>query len=267
MLEHMEQKKGLKLKKSLFRQPFDITPPRSPMSPKSPCGRKGQLQISSPILQHSSNLYSVISPTINGFPYINYEELYQPTSPPPPVPHQPNSVSPSPYHQRRRPTRDLSIPPSYLSTPQSPPPFDCDEITEDSRITIASEPCEYKAPPAKHNRRHSCSSTIVKLQPSKSSDSGSNKSIRSKLKERRNRSKSNAANTASAAAAATANVTPPLPPLKPSRSTPSRKVKTYNVAKDTAKDEERQRRMLELEDLISTRTERTLKLTLTPKGL
>ncbi|KAI8368939.1 hypothetical protein BD560DRAFT_424197 [Blakeslea trispora] len=284
MLEHIEQKKGLKLKRSLFRQPFDITPPRSPMSPKSPSGRKGQLQISSPILQHSSNLYSIVSPTKNGFSHLSYEELYQPSSPPPPIPQQPNSVSPSPYYQRRRPTRDTLPPhtPTYLPTPQTPTQpssqlldyISNNQLDAESRITVSSDPCEYRTSRptlSEQNRRHSCSSAIVKPQPTKSSDSGSSKSLRNKFKERRSRSKSNAANTASAAAAAaaTASATPPSPPLviKPSTSTPSRKVKTYNIAKDAAKEEERQRRMLELEDLISTRTERTLKLTLTPKGL
>lgn len=294
MLEHAEQKRNLRLK-SKFRQQIETNQQPSTLNRK----KAAHLQISPPILQHSTSIYSLVSPTRAAFtgaygangnkkeiPY----ELYQPLSPPPPIPQQmspwspPNSVSPLPsfYQHRLIPTRKNSERPMHpldLSNNELPvsnsQQIRCPNRMRyaDARRTVATDPREQLPKQSfskKSNRRHSCSSTTAYNQQQqqqqqqkqvlkeKPTDLSNGKSFRSKLKDRRYSSK-----VGSSSAAASIEV-------QPSKSTPSlRKIKTYNVPKKigSAEDVEKQRKMQELEDLISGRRGSTLKLTLTPKGL
>ncbi|KAI9246429.1 hypothetical protein EDC94DRAFT_550658, partial [Helicostylum pulchrum] len=227
MIEQPEQKRGLKLK-SIFRPQLDIYSNQTP----STLNRKAasHLQISPPILQHSTSIYSLVSPTRTAFSHVYSKdngreipyELYQPLSPPPPIPQQKKYV-----------------------------------------MAAASNA----------GRRHSCSSTVIYKQQQLQQDIitvkhskcelTQIKTFRSKLRERRRSSK---VGSTSSAAATIASIEEPC--VEASRSTPLRKVKTYNVPKkNTTIDVEKQRKMQELEDLITGRRGSTLKLSLTPKGL
>ncbi|KAI8091130.1 uncharacterized protein B0P05DRAFT_528917 [Gilbertella persicaria] len=272
MLEAPEQKKGLRLKKSLFRQPLDANQPKSPLS------RKGQIHISSPILQHSTSIYSLVSPTKNSFSSFRYDELYQPLTSPPPIPQQPNSISPSPRRDSRPMRSHTTM--STCSSSSSPPPrptHPLDMVYLDERIpirhvesrrTVTTDPREHPQKSTK-TRRHSCSSTLgfkQQQQSTKNTELAPCKSFKSKLKDRRRSSSKSNATISAASAAATASIELSM---ETSKSTPLRKIKTYNVPKKlvSAEEEERQRKMQELEDLITGRRGSTLKLTLTPKGL
>ncbi|KAG0744624.1 hypothetical protein G6F57_001784 [Rhizopus arrhizus] len=204
----LERKKSAKLK-SLFRPQQEVA---ATLNKKA----AGQLKISSPILQHSTSIYSLVSPIRTTF-----------------------SNQPMPSNallvrsMNKRPER-----------PEHP--------------LMGDESCIK----AHRNRRHSCSSTILydgqqgpKPQPPKST-------FYNKLRDRR-RSSTKSGNTNAAASVVT--IEPSI-----SKSTPLlHKVKTYNVGKRAiSKDElEKQKKIKELEDLITGRRGSTLKLTLTPKGL
>ncbi|KAI9326812.1 hypothetical protein BD770DRAFT_334574 [Pilaira anomala] len=220
MIEQVEQKRSLKLK-SIFRPQIDLYNNNS--QTPSTLNRKvaSHLQISPPVLQHSTSIYSLVSPTRTAFTsiYSSKEngkeipyELYQPLSPPPPIPQQ---------------------------------------------RTVTSTT----------GRRHSCSSTVIYKQQDtitvkqpKCELTQVSKTFRSKLRERRRSSK---VGSTSSAAATIASIEEPC--MEASKSTPSRKVKTYNVPKTISI--EKQRKMQELEDLITGRRGSTVRLTLTPKGL
>lgn len=193
-----------------------------------------RLEISPPILQHSTSIFSLVSPTRTH----NLNDLYHPLASPPPVPK------------------------SHYATNKT-----------NARYTLASDPREHsrkkststsKPAPA---RRHSYSTTPMYIKPQKkvpevkqppASELKYVKSIR-KIPERRRSSVSQKSGTSSAAAS--------IQPTA-SKSTPLKKVKTYNVQKKlTPQEKEKLRKMQELEDLISGRRGSTLKLTLTPKGL
>jgi hypothetical protein len=291
MLEHAEQKRTLKLK-TMFRQQIDTNQPPSKLNRK----KAAHLHISPPVLQHSTSIYSLVSPTRTAFidaygPNSNKKEipyeLYQPLSPPPPIPQQkspwspPNSLSPLPpsrqvrlipikkEHERPMHPLDLSAVELHAANTQQIRSHNCMRYA-DARRTVATDPREQLPKPSfskKANRRHSCSSTVAYKQQQqqqqsdlkdKPTDLSNGKSFRSKLKERRRSSK-----VGSSSAAASIEIVA-------SKSTPSlRKVKTYNVPKKigSVEDVEKQRKMQELEDLISGRRGSTLKLTLTPKGL
>lgn len=301
MLEHTEQKRSLKLK-SIFRPQIDTYNSHMP----STLNRKAaaHLQISPPILQHSTSIYSLVSPTRTAFTsiYSNDKnkdipfELYQPLSPPLPVPQQrspwssapPNSLSPAPQRRTMMPVR------REFERPMHPLDLVPDMTQErnpnrsrnaEARRTVATDPREQisedyvMAVTSNTGRRHSCSSTViykqqhqqqqqqntVSIKPLKS-ELTHGKSLRTKLKERRRSSKVGSSFSASSAAATFASLEQPC--MEASKSTPLRKIKTYNVPKkNIAIDVEKQRKMQELEDLITGRRGSTLKLTLTPKGL
>ncbi|CAO3649005.1 unnamed protein product [Mucor fragilis] len=271
MLENLEQKRSVKLK-SIFRQQVDTS--QSNFSRKS----AAHLEISSPILQHSTSIFSLVSPTRTAFqtfyndrnqneiPY----ELYQPLSPPPPVPRQKspystttntaNSVSPSPHRQLsntthnarqnfERPMHPLEVS-QRQQQEQNGRPINNPMRHADARRTLASDPRVIVGNPEKKksNRRHSCSSTMYKAVEKEANTS------KSLLRKGRRSSK---VGTWSPSAAS-------IEPCA-SKSTPH-KVKTYNVPKKT-EDIEKERKMQELEDLITGRRGSTLKLSLTPKGL
>ncbi|GAN10278.1 hypothetical protein MAM1_0338c09816 [Mucor ambiguus] len=272
MLENLEQKRSVKFK-SIFRQQVDTN--QSNFSRKS----AAHLEISSPILQHSTSIFSLVSPTRTAFqtfyndknhneiPY----ELYQPLSPPPPVPRQKspyssttsttNSVSPSPHRQLsnaaathrqnfERPMHPLEV--SQQQKQLNGRPINNPMRHVDARRTLASDPRVFVGSPEKKksNRRHSCSSTMYKAVEKEANNSSS----KSLLRKGRRSSK---VGTWSPSAAS-------IEPCA-SKSTPH-KVKTYNVPKKT-EDIEKERKMQELEDLITGRRGSTLKLSLTPKGL
>ncbi|KAF1799759.1 hypothetical protein V8B55DRAFT_1541309 [Mucor lusitanicus] len=272
MLENFEQKRSVKFK-SIFRQQVDTN--QSNFSRKS----AAHLEISPPILQHSTSIFSLVSPTRTAFqtfyndknqneiPY----ELYQPLSPPPPVPRQrspystttsaANSVSPCPHRQLsnatankqnfERPMHPLEV--SQRQQQQNDRPINNPMRHVDARRTLASDPRVIAGSPEKKksNRRHSCSSTMYKAVEKEANNNGSSKSL---LRKGRRSSK---VGTWSPSAA---SIEPSV-----SKSTPH-KVKTYNVPKKT-EDIEKERKMQELEDLITGRRGSTLKLSLTPKGL
>lgn len=300
MLEHLEHKRSLKLK-SIFRPQASSEINHKPTA----LNRKAaaQLQISPPILQHSTSIYSLVSPTrtvftnvysSNGNTEIPYE-LYQPISSPPPIPEHksswststtPNSTLPTPQRSRALPTR------REFERPMHPLDFVPDEVNEndsssspskyiDSRKTMTVDTrdqyvvVEQAKNTYKTNRRHSCSSTaIYKQQKQQQQDKvlitkpakvelEHAKSFRSKLKERRRSGKVNSSYSTAASIASL-----DLPCLEPSKSTPTRKVKTYNVPKkEVIVDADKRRKVQELEDLITGRRGSTLKLTLTPKRL
>ncbi|CEP16665.1 hypothetical protein [Parasitella parasitica] len=268
MLENLEQKRSVKFR-SIFRQQIDTN--------QTSLGRKSaaHLEISPPILQHSTSIFSLVSPTRTAFhafcdeknqneiPY----ELYQPLSPPPPIPQQKspfakktftkaNSTSPSPHrhltvngskqgsksfvhtlevsHQQQQSTRSANNPMRHA----------------DARRTVAGDPRVGKSDSErkKSNRRHSCSSTSYKAEE-KEASSGSKfllKGLRS--------------SKVGAWSPSAASIEPCA-----SKSTPN-KVKSYNVQNKTI-DVEKQRKIQELEDLITGRRGSTLKFSLTPKGL
>lgn len=298
MLEHPEQKRSLKLK-SIFRPQMDVYNGHVP----STLNRKAaaHLQISPPILQHSTSIYSLVSPTRTAFTniYSNEKgkdipfELYQPLSPPPPIPQQkspwssstPNSLSPAPQRRamipvRReyeRPMHPLDLVPD-MTCPQERNPNR--SRNADARRTVATDPREQisedyvMAVTSTTGRRHSCSSTVIYKQQQQNaitikqqkSELTHVKSLRTKIKERRRSSKVGSSFSTSSAAATFASLEQPC--MEVSKSTPLRKVKIYNVPKkNTGIDVEKQRKMQELEDLITGRRGSTLKLTLTPKGL
>lgn len=294
MLDHPEQKRSLKLK-SIFRPQLDVHSNHVP----STLNRKAaaHLQISPPILQHSTSIYSLVSPTRTAFAnvYSNERkkdipfELYQPHSPPPPIPQQkspwsstPNSLSPAPQRRAKIPVR------REFERPMHPLDLVPDMVQEknpnrsrnaDVRRTVATDPREQipedyvMAVTSTAGRRHSCSSTaIYKQQPHtipikpQKSELTHVKSLRTKIKERRRSSKVGSSFSTSSAAATFALLEQPC--MEASKSTPLRKIKTYNVPKkNPVIDVEKQRKMKELEDLITGRRGSTLKLTLTPKGL
>ncbi|KAL9539803.1 hypothetical protein MBANPS3_010055 [Mucor bainieri] len=269
MLENLEQKRSVKFK-SIFRQQVDTN--QSHFSRKS----AAHLEISPPILQHSTSIFSLVSPTRTAFqtfyndknqneiPY----ELYQPLSPPPPVPRQKSpysstTISPAPHRQLsnvtathrqnfERPMHPLEVP-QRQQQQQNGRPMNNPMRHVDARRTLASDPRVIVNSPEKKksNRRHSCSSTMYKAVEKEASSSNNSKSL---LRKGRRSSK---VGTWSPSAAS-------IEPCA-SKSTPH-KVKTYNVPKKT-EDIEKERKMQELEDLITGRRGSTLKLSLTPKGL
>lgn len=301
MLEHLEHKRSLKLK-SIFRPQAnnEINQKHTALNRKA----AAQLQISPPILQHSTSIYSLVSPTRTVFTNIYSSdgntdipyELYQPISSPPPIPRHksswststtPNSTLPIPQHPRALPIR------REFERPMHPLDFVPDEVNEndnslsssryiDSRKTMTVDTrdqyveVEQAKSTCKANRRHSCSSTAIykqqkqlqqqeKLLISKQSKSELEhvKSFRSKLRERRRSGKVNSSYSTAASIASL-----DLPCLEPSKSTPTRRVKTYNVPKkEVVVDADKRRKVQELEDLITGRRGSTLKLTLTPKRL
>lgn len=330
MLEQTEQKKSLKLK-SMFRQQLDEQSNNSSTLHKK--AAVAHLQISPPILQHSTSIYSLVSPTRTAFTNIYTPsdgskkeipfELYQPLSPPPPIPQHkspwasnqgPNSLSPAPPPQQQRRANPIR---REFERPMHPLEFVPDVVPvnnnkernpnkaryADARRTVATDPRgeqqadeDYvKAATSNKNRRHSCSSTVIykqqdqiripikeaqqpqqPQQQQQKSELARVKSFRSKLKERRRSSKVASSYSTSSSVAATTVAAidhQPCMVMEVSKSTPLRggvgKVKTYNVPKrlNTIQDVEKQRKMQELEDLISGRRGSTLKLTLTPKGL
>lgn len=268
MLENIEQKRSVKFK-SIFRQQIDTNQSFS---------RKevAHLAISPPVLQHSTSIFSLVSPTRTAFhtfyndrnqneiPY----ELYQPMSPPPPIPQQKsqyltntstttpaNSVSPSPHRHLTNPRQNFERPMRPMEVSQQQQQQNGRSMNNpmrhaDARRTVASDPrvlidtCEKK----KSNRRHSCSSTMYKATE----------------KEANNHSKSLLRKGCRSSKVGTWSPAASIEPCA-SKSTPH-KVKTYNVPKKT-EDVEKQRKMQELEDLITGRRGSTLKLSLTPKGL
>ncbi|KAG2235398.1 hypothetical protein INT48_005748 [Thamnidium elegans] len=254
------------------------------------------LQISPPILQHSTSIYSLVSPTRTAFSHVYSKdngkeipfELYQPLSPPPPIPQQkspytslkvPNSISPAPRkinparREYERPMHPLDLVPDMSPIKER----NHNRTRNADRRTVATDPREQiseeyvMAATSNTGRRHSCSSTVIYKQQQQDIITVKQpkceliqiKSFRSKLRERRRSSK---VCSTSSAAATIASIEEPC--VEASRSTPLRKVKTYNVPKkSTTIDVEKQRKMQELEDLITGRRGSTLKLTLTPKGL
>ncbi|KAI8637623.1 hypothetical protein BD408DRAFT_486109 [Parasitella parasitica] len=268
MLESIEQKRSIKFK-SIFRQQIDTN--------QTSLGRKSaaHLEISPPILQHSTSIFSLVSPTRTAFhafcdeknqnemPY----ELYQPLSAPPPIPQQKspfakkmpakvNSISPSPRRHLiangskqnlKRPVHTLEVSQQQQQNTRS---TNNPMRHAEARRTVASDPRVVKgnSEKKKSSRRHSCSSTIYK-DAEKEASSGSKfllKGLRS--------------SKVGAWSPSVASVEPCT-----SRSTPS-KIKAYNVQSKTD-DVEKQRKIQELEDLITGRRGSTLKLSLTPKGL
>ncbi|KAK4511045.1 uncharacterized protein ATC70_012252 [Mucor velutinosus] len=279
MLENLEQKRSVKFK-SIFRQQVDTN--QSNFSRKS----AAHLEISPPILQHSTSIFSLVSPTRTAFqtfyndrnqneiPY----ELYQPLSSPPPIPQQKspylttntaNSVSPSPHRQLSnvtashnarqnfgRPMHPLEVSQQQQQQQQIGRSINNPMRHVDARRTLASDPRMLvgSSEKKKSNRRHSCSSTMYKSVEKEANNNNSSSSSKSLLRKGRCSSK---VGTWSPSAAS-------IEPCA-SKSTPH-KVKTYNVPKKT-EDIEKERKMQELEDLITGRRGSTLKLSLTPKGL
>ena len=266
MLEHCESKRSLNLRNIFRSQASTVDKNTSTLHRKA----AAHLKISPPILQHSTNIYSIVSPTQTVFTD-HLLELYQPTCSPPPIPQQKSpwsgsaSLSSALTNNRKidRPRHPLDFVP------------DLPEKNNYNRITVANGPNETlnKDRKQNYNRRHSCSSAVVYNQrqqkeeltvfPTKSqkSDLVQSKSLRNKVRERRRSSKVNSSYSTAATIASMES-----PRLEASISTPTRKVKTYNVhKKPTALDIEKQRKMQELENLI--RRGSTLKLTLTPDRL
>lgn len=305
MLEQTEHKKNLKLK-SIFR-PQTTSNNNSDVSQKSVSNRQAavHLKISPPVLQHSTSIYSLVSPIRTGFTNVYSPnnsnnrnelqyELYQPLSPPPPIPQQrspwstmstsTSNLNPSKHKRVASNKCELEKPmhPLDFTTGSSKQHENNFHISRNTGAhkTVATDSRDQQSVTevyvneniSKANRRHSCSSTAFYKQQqqeqavvAKQSKTDLNhvKSLRSKLRERRRSSK---VGSSYSTAATIASIESPC--IEPSKSAPMRKVKTYNVPKkETAFDVERQKRMQELEDLISGRRGSTLKLTLTPKGL
>lgn len=217
-----ERRKSVKLK-SLFRN--DSTEMnRKPVS---------QLKISSPVLQHSTSVYFMVSPINTSF-HVNERH------------------TPSP----------LSTASSLTSSPLTASPLSRRKPEKVEREMTVDGTC-VNAQTVTRSRRHSCSSTgmydekiLSQPQPPKSAFAN---------KTRNRYGSSNTKNGSSNAAASVVTIEPSF-----SKSTPlQHKVKTYNVGKKGTSEEEleKQRKAKELEDLITSRRGSTLKLTLTPKGL
>ncbi|KAI8875881.1 hypothetical protein K501DRAFT_289174 [Backusella circina FSU 941] len=286
MLESTDAKKSINLKK-IFRH--DTQHHQHPSS----INRKAatHLNISSPILQHSTSIYSLVSPTRTAFTSIysttNSNELpfqlYQPVSPPPPIPAQyittPNSVSPAPRRQyfdfkeeqdKDQEVHPLDLPPTTprYDTPsqhltqqrRNLPPMRNPQVRQTVATDIRTHNDMSETVPTGcvrlNNRRHSCSSTTIYKQPN---DNNNNVVTLRKLRERRRSSKVGPTNAASSIEKM----------METSKSTPHHKVKTYNLRRAILSPEEveKQKKIQELEDLITGRRGSTLKLTLTPKVL
>jgi hypothetical protein len=279
MLESTEAKKSINLKK-IFRH--DQHQHTSSINRKA----AAHLNISSPILQHSTSIYSLVSPTraaftsiysttnSNELPY----ELYQPVSPPPPIPVQynhittPNSVSPAPrrqyfdFKEEQKEVHPLDLAPTTprYDTPlqhptqkrRNPPPMRNPQVRQTVATDIRKHNDMSETVPTGcvriTNRRHSCSSTAIY------NDNTNNVVTLRKLRERRRSSKVGPTNAASS-----------IDKMETSKSTPHHKVKTYNLRRAILSPEEveKQKKIQELEDLITGRRGSTLKLTLTPKVL
>ena len=290
MTESTDAKRTLKLKKIFSPQ---LTPLRTNGQHGLPRAESRPLVISAPILQHSSSIYSLVSPT-RSLPSENGWRKGQDTQPcmlsPPATP------SPRPW-KGSNVTHTSSAPGMQEMTATSPTsspwacPFSRHMLAHSAlaahyhRIQnlterISSLPptpstsalrkrAEQKGLIPDHGmpdplcedsfiRRHSCSSTACRVS------SGT----------KQKRVAPGASPAATAAAFAAMPSRPPIP--MQSKSTPLHKVKTYNVHGSTPQKRpspkvkqpqeiEQQRKMQELEELISGRRGSTLKFSLTPK--
>ncbi|KAI8986364.1 hypothetical protein BDB01DRAFT_849425 [Pilobolus umbonatus] len=284
MVDSVDQKRSSKFKK-IFRPPYDNN--------NNPLAMNKQLHISPPILQHSTSIYSLVSPTRTSFnrfysrnndiPY----ELYKPSSPPPPIPLTipdsiSNSLSPMPRkHQNNKKktvnkSPEAGLPPTKVCRTMG----NIDDDTSstflshfvDSRITHCTDPEDPSSTSSEEEfkdckrklRRHSCASNIS-FQPNDKDKSLKTERVQSTRLTDSYHHMKNKSITSSISSAAI-SISPST-----SRSTPLHKVKTYNVAKKKRSisddDVEKQRKIKELEELIISRRERTLKLSLTPKVL
>ncbi|KAI8376502.1 uncharacterized protein BYT42DRAFT_388741 [Radiomyces spectabilis] len=256
MLDHVEEKRSLKLKR-LFRSnlaPLHTTGSSSPM--------RKDLCISPPIVQHSSSIYSLVSPMRSSFGQAeeSYHSMsYHPLSPPPSAPRTHKTthmVSPTPRTSSLQAMGQSSVryAPSRPSNASS-----TSRHTHYSHVNAQQQGLKDRM--ARSLRRHSCSSAAVHKQMRIRDSSPPPLPTNKKQLD-----------PSPAAAMAT------LPaPSSGSKSTPLRKVKTYNVQRpnhtlssssESPEDEaERLRKQKILEDLISGRRGSTLKLSLTPKVL
>lgn len=221
-------KKPLRIK-SIFRETYG----RKPIN---------RLEISPPILQHSTSIFSLVSPTRSH----HFNDLYHPLASPPPIPSNNNLC------KKTNARYTLASDPREHSRKKSTS-SNCKPMPA-RRHSYSSTPI-YKTPESKQQQQQ----PIKELKYVKSIRSSCNKT----LPERRRSSISQRSSTVSSSAAASIIITPTV-----SKSTPSRKVKTYNLQKNlTPQEKEKLRKMQELEDLISGRRGSTLKFTLTPQGL
>ncbi|KAI7908178.1 uncharacterized protein BX663DRAFT_493292 [Cokeromyces recurvatus] len=293
MLEHnIEQKKTLSLKKSsLFRsQQTHIVPTsgnsnnNNNKSYKKKAAAK-ELKISAPILQHSTTAHlfsSLISPTKSHYhkcvedQHLSFELLYQPSSPAPRTPLQQKFDIANSQNPLLSPTKKDPIRKTMIKKKDN----------KDRNTTLTMKGSKSIISTSSPRRRHSCSSTAVSnhcnrltsVRENNESNHLIKSSFCSKLKEHRRSNKvgsSYQASSSEAAASIAIHESCNILVVKSSKSTPLRnKIKTYNVPQQTNKkicfapeDLERQRKMQELEDLITSRRGSTLKLTLTPKEL
>ncbi|KAI8340196.1 hypothetical protein BC941DRAFT_419682 [Chlamydoabsidia padenii] len=252
--------------------------------------RQKGVQISSPILHHSTSIYSLASPTRTSFEVQSmaaavscYEDLYQqgPSSfcvtntVPPSKPRGRRSHS---VHHTSHPTLFNSYGARSHLPPMPAPPLP--PLVSTVATTSKDD----------HWRRHSCSSTAhcASQEPPSAAAIAVAQAITSPSCPSLTTKASLAANAASSVSLSSVSSPPPSTiTLEKSRSTPLRphsKIKTYNVssgkkrlqrhgsdttlpsASQLERDLEKKKRQQELEDLISGRRGSTLKLSLTPKN-
>jgi hypothetical protein len=257
MLENNEQKRATKLKK-IFKSQLDA----QASSLYKRTVSIDHLEISSPILQHSTSIFSLVTPTNRTVMHPiaapeNTFELYQPHSPPPPIPQNssPWSAPASPRHHGKR---SKTVGHSAIIL----------EEDEDDRLASSfSDPGHKKKVDEKTflartkpaARRHSCSSAISIQQERPRQFEIIHFMTLRKLRDWHRHSKVGCEEN-------------PIS-VKSSKSTPNKLLKAYSVSRmcvtdDTSEETERKRKMQEeLEDLITGRRTSTLKLSLTPKGL
>ncbi|KAI9025955.1 hypothetical protein CLU79DRAFT_743883 [Phycomyces nitens] len=285
-------KRALRLKKIFRPQP---TPILTSGSHRKNAG-SSQIPISSPILQHSTSIYSLVSPVRADFDDYALDELlaqyHQPTkiSVEKPfqrlrTPEDPNSLSPAPRSSSSE--EDIPVTPARgrkmkTSSHSQKAPAECYDLSHDKAHKKSKNPARPSL------RRHSCSSTdILRQQYSQQLVPPMTAPLRTSSKpnlaleipaDNSYRTETSRPSASSAAAAAAALPSSPTAGFSSSKSTPLRKIKTYNVhAKSkkavnpdkpkTVQDVEQERRRQILEDLISGRRGSTLKFTLTPEGL
>ncbi|KAI8884560.1 hypothetical protein K501DRAFT_312747 [Backusella circina FSU 941] len=263
MLENSEQKRATKLKK-IFKSQLEAQP--LPLYKRTVSIH--HLEISSPILQHSTSIFSLVTPTNRTVMHPittpeNPFELYQPHSPPPPIPQNssPWSAPASPRHHNTKRSKTVGHSATIIEEED-----DNEEMHKQQLASSLSDPGQKKLVDEKTflsrtkpaARRHSCSSAISIQERPRQFEIIHFMTLR-KLRDWHRHSKVGC------------EVSPIS--VKGSKSTPNKLLKAYSVSRmcvtdDTSEETERKKKMQEeLEDLITGRRTSTLKLSLTPKGL
>ncbi|KAL0089365.1 hypothetical protein J3Q64DRAFT_1728263 [Phycomyces blakesleeanus] len=284
-------RRALRLKKIFRHHP---TPILTSGSHRKNAGTS-QIPISSPILQHSTSIYSLVSPVRADFDDYALDELlaqYQPMKIPLEKPFQrlqtpeyTNSLSPAPRSSSSEEDIPVTSPRARkmkTCSHNQQAPAECYDLSHDKAHKKSKNPARPSL------RRHSCSSTdILRQHYSQQLAPPMTAPLRTSSKpnlaleipvDGTPHTESSRRSASSAAAAAAALPSSPTMGCSSSKSTPLRKIKTYNVHAKSKKavspekpksvhDVEQERRRQILEDLISGRRGSTLKFTLTPEGL